>query len=61
MAFRVRPSKPEDVPAIKGVLDKSMLFPAEMLDDMIGNHFDDKTAKEIWLSAEADGQVIGFC
>ena len=50
----------DDVETLQSVLDTIELFPSEMLPDMLGAHFDGGE-EAIWLKAERDDQVIGFC
>lgn len=57
----VRPTCSADVPALQRVLDDTGLFPGEMLPDMLSNFLTKNTSEEIWLTCEADGDVVGFC
>ena len=59
--MNIRPTKSEDIPALKEVLDATELFPSEMLPDMLGGFLSVKESEDVWLTCEADGQAIGFC
>lgn len=58
----IRPTKHEDVPALKLVLDGTELFPSEMLPEMVGQFLSDQDSQDVWLTLEDDsGTAIGFC
>lgn len=58
----IRPVRPDDMPALKVVIDGSGLFPSEMLDDMISNYFENEEAREFWLTYEEDEPVaVAYC
>ena len=53
-----RPTVPEDLPALKEVIDKTGLFPSDRLDGMIAGFFADDPSEEIWLTYD-NGQPVG--
>lgn len=57
----IRPTKLQDIPALKEVLDRTELFPSQMLPDMLAGFLSGADAADIWLTCEADGMPIGFC
>lgn len=57
----IRPSVAGDIPALQRVLEGTGLFPPEMLPDMMGGFLADADSPEIWLTAEAEGEAVGFC
>lgn len=59
--MKVRPTKPEDIPALKLMLDGTELFPSEMLPGMLSGFLSNDESEDIWLTCEADGKAIGFC
>ena len=59
--MKTRPTKPEDIPALQFVLDQTELFPSEMLPDMVEGYLSGKEDESVWITAEDDGQAIGFC
>jgi len=63
MKSEIRDVSPNDVEAIKTVIDSSELFPSEMLDDMIKDYFENESSSDIWLT-KCDGQnpvAIAYC
>ncbi len=50
----------DDVPALKEVLDKTELFPSEMLSDMLSPTLTGET-EAFWLTCRYDGKAVGFC
>jgi ribosomal protein S18 acetylase RimI-like enzyme len=59
---QVRQAKPEDVQALKSVIDANGLFPADMLDSMIANFFASNSANEMWFTIDADGpKAVAYC
>lgn len=59
----IRPVRPEDVDALKRVIDGSGLFPSELLDDMIGPWFAGEHPERSWLTVDdGDGPAaIAYC
>ena len=59
----IRKVTPNDIADLKVVLNSIELFPAEMLDDMIADYFNNPESEDIWLSKIQDGKAvaIGFC
>lgn len=59
----IRKVEKEDIEALKEVLNSIELFPAEMLDDMISNYFNNPNSEDIWFTkTENDVPVsIAYC
>lgn len=54
----IRPVTPDDVPALKALIDATWLFPADMLDDMLAPYFEQGSASsQFWLTDDEDGPV----
>jgi len=53
----------QDGAALKEVLNSIELFPAEMLDDMISDYFNNPKSQDIWFTATQNDQpiAIGYC
>ena len=58
--MNIRPTKSEDIPALKVVLDETGLFPSDMLPDMLTSFLSEES-EDIWLTCEDGGNAIGFC
>lgn len=58
----IRPVKPEDLPALKTVIDANQLFPSDMLDEMISEYFKNENSNDLWLTYD-DGKpiAIAYC
>lgn len=52
-----------DIEGLKEVLNKVELFPAEMLDDMISDYFNNPETEEVWFTSVQDNKPtsIGYC
>ena len=50
----------DDVPALKEVLDKTGLFPSEVLSDMLSPALTGE-AEDFWLTYRYGGKAVGFC
>ena len=63
MSLQIRKVLPEDISALKKVLQSIELFPPEMLEEMISDYFNDPNTQTIWFTATEQGQPIsiGFC
>lgn len=58
----IRPIKPNDMAALKAIIDANELFPADMLDDMMADYFGSKDSHDIWLTDDDNGPVaIAYC
>jgi ribosomal protein S18 acetylase RimI-like enzyme len=53
----IRPVERDDLPALKGVIDATGLFPSGMLDDMMAGYLIGKAVNEFWLTIDDDGPV----
>lgn len=60
MTIRIRKPEQDDVQALGRIAEVSGLFPAEFMPDMIRT-FLQGSENEVWLCAEDDGQLSGFC
>jgi N-acetylglutamate synthase-like GNAT family acetyltransferase len=61
MEVRIRPTRSEDVPALQRIAGETELFPPEMLPEIIEPYISGSGDRDIWLTAERDGEAIGFC
>ncbi len=50
----------DDVPSLKEVLDRTGLFPSDMLSDMLTPALAGET-EAFWLTYRHDGKAVGFC
>ena len=48
----------QDIQALKAVIDSANLFPSELLDDMIGDYFDNPSSQSIWFTKLIDNQPV---
>ncbi len=48
----IRPVTPDDMPALKAVIEANDLFPPDLLDDMIVDYFNNVRSDDIWLTDE---------
>lgn len=53
----IRSVVPNDLSALKTVIDSSNLFPSDLLDDMIANYFDGNNETDFWITYEEDQPV----
>ena len=59
--INIRPVIWEDLPALKTAIAANDLFPAEMLDDMMSDYFNNSDSQDIWFTYVEDKPVaIGF-
>ena len=47
--------------SLQAILDRTGLFPSEMLPDMLRTSLANPQNRELWLTCESDGEIIGFC
>lgn len=59
--MKIRPTRSQDISALKLVLEGTELFPSDMLPEMMGGFLSDEGRSDVWLSCETDGNVVGFC
>lgn len=57
----IRPTKFEDIPALKIVLDETRLFPSDMLPDLVSGFIAEEKGQDFWLTCEVAGEAVGFC
>jgi len=50
----------QDIPALKEVLDTLELFPAEMLEDMTSDYFNNPETQDIWFTALENDKPISI-
>lgn len=55
----IRPTLPEDVPALKTLIDALGLFPGEMLDDMMADYFSQPDSNHFWLTDHDENGPVG--
>lgn len=54
----IRPTTPQDLDALKQVIDATGLFPGELLGDMLGKHFAaEADPPGLWLTDDHDGPI----
>jgi ribosomal protein S18 acetylase RimI-like enzyme len=53
----IRPVTPDDVPALKAVIDANGLFPSDMLDDMLAGYLNGGASDDCWLTVDVGGPV----
>lgn len=59
---KIRKAIPQDLPAIKSIIDATALFPSEYLDDMFSGESDPQSGEEFWLTYEDRGvQALAYC
>jgi hypothetical protein len=61
IAVNFRPTKSEDIPALKLVLDGTGLFQSEILAAMVGGFLDANENNDVWLTSELNNEAVGFC
>ncbi|TAD96343.1 MAG: GNAT family N-acetyltransferase [Bacteroidetes bacterium] len=49
---KVRKVNPQDLEALKIVIDTNELFPSELLEDMMKDYFNNPDTQDIWLTTE---------
>lgn len=57
MSATIRPATPDDLPALKTLMDAVGLFPSDMLDDMMADYFNQTDSNHFWLTDDDDGLV----
>lgn len=58
----IRPVTPNDMPALKKVIDANGLFPSDMLNDMISDYFDNNNSSDFWLTyVDHEPVAISYC
>lgn len=58
--MNIRPIERGDLPDLKNVLTSSELFPAELLDDMIADFFDNEDSADIWFTVVDEDRAIAI-
>ena len=53
----IRPTVAADLPALKTIISVNQMFPAEMLDNMIGSFLAGEAAEERWLTVDDGGPI----
>lgn len=60
--LNIRPITAADLPALRGLIDATGLFPGELLDGMTSACLAGATDGEIWLTVDDGGPVaVGYC
>jgi ribosomal protein S18 acetylase RimI-like enzyme len=57
----IRSITPEDVPALKMIIDATGLFPSVMLDDMLVGYFNGDASEDFWLTTNEEGLLGVAC
>jgi ribosomal protein S18 acetylase RimI-like enzyme len=58
----IRAVTPDDLPALKIVIEANDLFPPDMLDDMISGYFNSESSSDYWFTYEDSKPVaIAYC
>lgn len=58
----IRPVVPEDVPALGIIVERTDMFPAEMLDGMLSGFFAGQAGDEFWLTVDDGAPVaVAYC
>ena len=58
----IRAVTAEDLPALKTAIAANDLFPAEMLDDMMSDYFNNFDSNDIWFTYVQDEPIaVGYC
>ena len=58
--FRITLTTAEDIPALQDVLDKTNLFPSEMLPGVIAPYLSSES-RSVWLTCHRNGEAVGVC
>ncbi len=53
----IRPVTPDDLPALKTVIDANQLFPSDLLDEMISDYFNNEDSNDYWFTYDEDKPV----
>lgn len=56
----IKATATDDIPALQEVLNKTGLFPSEMLPDMLAPSIASET-QAIWLTCHVGGRAVGLC
>lgn len=60
--FEIRPVRSADLPALRGIIDASDLFPGELLDGMLADHLAGEPIEGFWLTLEDQTpQALAYC
>jgi ribosomal protein S18 acetylase RimI-like enzyme len=51
----IRKAEKKDLNALKGVIETSGLFPADLLEGMMEDYFNNSSTEDLWLTKEVDG------
>jgi ribosomal protein S18 acetylase RimI-like enzyme len=58
----IRAIAPQDITALKEVIDANELFPSDMLDDMMSDYFSNENSSDLWFTYEKTKPIaIAFC
>ena len=58
----IRPILPQDIPALKTVIEANGLFPPDMLDGMISGYFSSASIGEFWFTyKDPEPVAIAYC
>jgi ribosomal protein S18 acetylase RimI-like enzyme len=56
----IKPTSADDIAGLRAVLDRTGLFPSELLPDMLASSLAGET-EAFWLTCHSDGEAVGLC
>ena len=56
----IRPLKPSDLIKLSLILERTALFPPDMLEEMASPFFSETNCSDLWLVCEQQGSLVGF-
>lgn len=56
----IEPTSTDDIAGLQAVLDRTELFPSEMLPDMLAPSLAGET-ESFWLTCHSNGEAVGLC
>ena len=59
--MKIRPTKSEDISALQVVVERTGLFPRDMLPELLAGFLSGDDSEDHWLTCEQNGEPIGFC
>ncbi len=55
----IRPTTSFDLPSLRGVIDRTDLFPSEMMEGMVAGYLDGSAPNDLWLTVVAESTAAG--
>ena len=59
--MKIRPTQNDDIVALKEVLDRTELFPSDLLPELVKGFVSGEDSPDLWLTCEENGRAAGFC